>query len=97
MKSVIHNEIERVREFIAKGKAMDRDNCDYTALHYAARTGNEAICEELLENGNADVNAITKGGATPLHRAAMMGKEILMSLSCFSIESLNHVSNFKVI
>lgn len=71
---VIYNEIDRVKDFIAKGSTMDRDNCDYTALHYAARSGNVEICKLLLNEGKADVNAVTKGGATPLHRAAMMGK-----------------------
>lgn len=71
--AAIYNEVDRVREMIGKGKAMERDNCDYTALHYAARNGNEEICKLLLEEGRADVNAITKGGVTPLHRAAMMG------------------------
>lgn len=70
----IYNELERVREFIKKGQAMARDDCDYTALHYAARNGNEQICKVLLEEGKVDVNAVTKAGATALHRAAMMGK-----------------------
>ncbi|XP_023295882.2 ankyrin repeat domain-containing protein 39 [Lucilia cuprina] len=72
--AVIYNEVERVKDFIAKGKTMDRDNCDYTALHYAARNGNVEICKLLLQDGKADINAVTKGGATALHRAAMMGK-----------------------
>lgn len=71
---VIYNERERVHDFIAKGKTMDRDNCNYTALHYAARNGNEEICKMLLNDGKADVNAVTNGGVTPLHRAAMMGE-----------------------
>lgn len=71
--AAIYNEVERVRDFIAKGKTMDRDNCDYTALHYAARNGNEEICKMLLNQGKAEVNAITKGGVSALHRACMMG------------------------
>ncbi|EDX11326.1 GD12144 [Drosophila simulans] len=71
--AAIYNEVERVREFIKKGQSMDRDGCDYTALHYAARNGNEPICKLLLDEGKADVNAVTKAGATALHRAAMMG------------------------
>lgn len=71
---VIYNEVERVKEFVTKGKTMERDNCDYTALHYAARSGNAEICKLLLNEGKADINAVTKGGATALHRAAMMGK-----------------------
>lgn len=52
---------------------MDRDNYNYTALHYAARAGDLEICELLLIEGRAEVNAVTKGGATPLHRASSMG------------------------
>lgn len=52
---------------------MDRDNYDYTALHYAARAGDFEICKMLILEGQAEINAITKGGATPLHRAATMG------------------------
>lgn len=52
---------------------MDRDNYDYTALHYAARAGDFEICEILLLEGRAEVNAVTKGGATALHRAASRG------------------------
>lgn len=66
--------MERVREFIKKGQSMARDDCDYTALHYASRNGNEQICKVLLDEGKADVNAVTKAGATSLHRAAMMGR-----------------------
>lgn len=71
--AAIYNEIDRVQNFIALGKTMDRDNFGYTALHYAARNGNEDICNMLINVGRADVNAATNGGATPLHRAAMMG------------------------
>ncbi|XP_032591708.1 ankyrin repeat domain-containing protein 39 [Drosophila grimshawi] len=71
--AAIYNDVDRVREFIKKGQAMARDDCDYTALHYAARNGNEEICKLLLDEGKVDVNVVTKGGATALHRAAMMG------------------------
>ncbi|XP_022232645.2 ankyrin repeat domain-containing protein 39 [Drosophila obscura] len=71
--AAIYNEVDRVRDFIKKGQAMARDDCDYTALHYAARSGNAQICKLLIDEGNVDVNATTKAGATALHRAAMMG------------------------
>lgn len=71
--AAIHNEVDRIRNFISLGKTMERDNFGYTALHYAARNGNEEICKILINAGLADVNATTNGGATPLHRAAMMG------------------------
>ncbi|KAL5279420.1 ANKRD39 family protein [Megaselia abdita] len=70
--AVIYNEVKKVKDFIASGKAMDKDNTGYTALHYAARSGNEEICG-LLIAGKADVNAATNGGCTSLHRASSMG------------------------
>lgn len=75
--AAIYNEVDRVKEFIKKGQSMARDDCDYTALHYAARNGNEKICKLLIDEGKADVNAVTKAGATALHRAAMMGESIV--------------------
>lgn len=70
--AVIYNEVKKVKEFIENGKTMDKDNTGYTALHYAARSGNEDICRMLIA-GKADVNAATNGGCTSLHRAASMG------------------------
>jgi len=69
---------------------MARDDCDYTALHYAARNGNEQICKLLLEEGKVDVNAVTKAGATALHRAAMMGN--LTSLLLPTIATIISIS-----
>ena len=71
---VIYNEVKRIDEFVRNGHTNDRDNFGYTALHYAARNGNLEICQILIRSGNAEVNAVTKSGATALHRAAMMGK-----------------------
>ncbi|KAH8249780.1 hypothetical protein KR032_012321 [Drosophila birchii] len=80
--AAIYNEVDRVRDFIKKGQSMARDECDYTALHYASRNGNEQICKLLLDEGKADVNAVTKAGATSLHRAAMMGRFINLYKFC---------------
>lgn len=44
----------------------------YTALHYAAYQGNDAIVELLLREG-ADVNALTEEGATAVFLAAQQG------------------------
>jgi len=71
--AAIYNEVDRIKYFISNGKTNERDNFGYTALHYAARNGNKEICELLIKDGRANLNAITKGGATPLHRASMMG------------------------
>lgn len=47
------------------------------ALHYAVRAGHLEVCKILIANG-ANLNAQTNGGATPLHRAAMMGNESIV-------------------
>lgn len=70
--AVVYNDVKKVKEFIENGKTMDKDNTGYTALHYAARSGNEEICRMLIA-GRADVNATTNGGCTSLHRASTMG------------------------
>lgn len=70
--AVIYNDVKKVKEFIENGKAMDKDNTGYTALHYASRSGNEEICRMLLA-AKADVNAATNGGCTSLHRASTQG------------------------
>jgi len=49
-----------------------RNTSRWTALHYAAKTGNKEIAERLLE-ANADANAVRTDGRTPLHTAATYG------------------------
>jgi ankyrin repeat protein len=56
------------------------DGCGRTALHRAARKGNRARIEQLLQQG-ADVEARTrKQGQTPLHIAAAKGHAELLPL-----------------
>ena len=45
---------------------------NWTALHYAAGYGKEAVAAQLLQAG-ASVSAVTNGGSTPLHLAAWNG------------------------
>lgn len=84
--AVIYNDVKKVAKFIEDGKAMARDNTGYTALHYAARSGNEEICRMLI-SAKADVNAATNGGCTSLHRACSMGHLHIVQLL------LNHKAN----
>lgn len=62
----------RLLECVENGDIDKRDNCGYTALHYAARKNRICIVKRLCSFG-ADINARTNGGATALYRAAMMG------------------------
>lgn len=70
--SAIDNDEFKLHSLIAKGHLHDKDKSGYTALHYAARNGHLSICLILLDSG-IGVNETTHGGATALHRAAMMG------------------------
>jgi ankyrin repeat protein len=48
--------------------------------HFAARYGEQALCQLLLQRG-ANPNAATRhGGATPLHRAALAGQQAVLDL-----------------
>lgn len=79
--AALFNEIDRVTKLLDDGTDPNvADNAGYTALHYAARSNNKAICLALIGRG-ANVNAITRAGkATPLHRAASAGHEEIVTL-----------------
>ena len=53
----------------AEIEAVGANNC--TALHLAASFGKEAVAAQLLQAG-ASVSAVTDGGQTPLHVAALV-------------------------
>ena len=55
------------------------DVSNWTALHYAAAYGKEAVAAQLLQAG-ASVSAVTDGGSTPLHLAAYNGKSSIANL-----------------
>lgn len=50
----------------------------FSALHYAARTGDLAIFK-LLADAGADLNSQTNGGVTAFHRAAMQGHDNIVA------------------
>jgi ankyrin repeat protein len=56
-----------------------RDKESETALHFAARSGNQSAVESLIEY-KADVNARTDSGITPLHWAAQNNREEMVDL-----------------
>ncbi|KAF7989412.1 hypothetical protein HCN44_008086 [Aphidius gifuensis] len=75
------DDLERVKNLLSQGtSASEVDSSGYTALHYAARSGNIDICRVLIANG-AQVNSVTRyGRATSLHRAAMRGNDEIVRL-----------------
>jgi len=68
-------DLERMRTLLEE-RQRDVNACDksgYTALHYAARSGKDQICQLLLDR-KAAVNACAgECEATPLHRACIGG------------------------
>ncbi|XP_024080694.1 ankyrin repeat domain-containing protein EMB506, chloroplastic-like isoform X2 [Cimex lectularius] len=84
-KPIWHNamlgEASAVNDQIRRGVNVNQaDPSGYTALHYAAKNGNVAICQALI-NGGAQINIQTQAGnATALHRAAGAGKTEVVKL-----------------
>ena len=71
-----------------------KGNMDYTALHWAAHSGHDELCEALCKEG-ADVNVQTKTGDTPLHLAVFKGKAnvVKVLLAHNAKTSINNSSN----
>lgn len=78
--AAIDNDEAKVKTLITRGHLRDRDNSGYTALHYAARAGHYDMCRILLEAGIGVNERTHGGGATALHRAAMMGRDKIIKL-----------------
>ncbi|XP_046807660.1 ankyrin repeat domain-containing protein SOWAHC isoform X2 [Lucilia cuprina] len=53
-----------------------------TALHWAAKQGNEDVVKLIAGTYKADVNAQTNGGYTPLHIAMQFGRSNIFALLC---------------
>ncbi|TDG50278.1 hypothetical protein AWZ03_003183 [Drosophila navojoa] len=53
---------------------------DLTALHWAAKHGNEDVVKLIAGTYKADVNARTHGGYTPLHLATQFGRHNIFEL-----------------
>ncbi|XP_034658562.1 ankyrin repeat domain-containing protein SOWAHC isoform X2 [Drosophila subobscura] len=51
-----------------------------TALHWAAKHGNEDVVKLIAGTYKADVNAKTNGGYTPLHLATQFGRDNIFEL-----------------
>ncbi|XP_058121127.1 ankyrin repeat domain-containing protein SOWAHC [Anopheles ziemanni] len=54
----------------------------YTALHWAAKHGNEDVIKLVAGKLKADVNARTNGGYTALHIATQFGRNDIFELLC---------------
>ncbi|XP_031634435.1 uncharacterized protein LOC116347836 [Contarinia nasturtii] len=54
----------------------------YTALHWAAKFGNEDVVKLIAGSHKAEVNSKTNGGYSPLHLAVLFGKDNIFELLC---------------
>ena len=75
--------VTRVKEICERspGHAVSQDTYGYTALHYAAKTGDVVMCQFLLSIKGYPLNAVTRSsGTTALHRAAMAGHDGVVSM-----------------
>ncbi|XP_052862189.1 ankyrin repeat domain-containing protein SOWAHB [Anopheles cruzii] len=59
-----------------------QDISTYTALHWAAKHGNEDIIKLVAGKLKADVNSRTNGGYTALHIATQFGRNDIFELLC---------------
>ncbi|XP_069850294.1 ankyrin repeat domain-containing protein SOWAHA-like [Dipodomys merriami] len=79
------------------GLAAKRDfTSGYTALHWAAKSGDREMALQLVEvarrgGARVDVNARSHGGYTPLHLAALHGHEDAAVLLVVSLGAQVHV------
>jgi len=56
------------------------DNDGYTPLHHAACRGDKVITKLLLDVGQADLNAVTFSGSTPMELAAMSKQRSIIEI-----------------
>ena len=63
--------IANIKKDINKEYMLDcKDNCEWTPLHYAARSGHLEIVKTLIEKGKVNIDTINSNGNTALHLAA---------------------------
>ena len=63
----------------------------FCPLHYAAKFGHTDIINQLVRQGNADVESETREGFTALHLATMYDREeaVTALVTLLSIDALN--------
>ena len=72
--SAQNGEITQVRDYMEKGADINAtDSVDRQLIHYAADYGKLDIVEMLVNEYNANINAVDKHGNTPLINAAFEG------------------------
>ncbi len=78
MNAAIAGDVGKLTELVAEHGAalvrLDSDDAEFTALHWAAGSGNcQAVQYLLAPPVSADARAARKNNFTPLHSAAMQG------------------------
>ena len=81
LRSIIKGNDKKVVEILKKNAKLSAeetlDSAQNRLLHKAARYGQNKVVKALIEVCGANPNAINKFDMTPLHHAAVEGKEIL--------------------
>ena len=67
-KAVVTDNLDLVKESLARGASINTNSGGLIALHYAAKDGSYAMCTLLIDEG-ADINAKNRSGVTPLMSA----------------------------
>ena len=69
--------LEAVRWLLEHGARIEGEPRQWTALHYAAYAGHEAVARHLLGRG-ANINARSTNGSSPLMAAVYEGREAMV-------------------
>ena len=73
-------DLARVKAFVQQGTDINtKDEMNWTALYWAASTGQQDVAEYLIAKG-ADVGARAEDSSTPLHKAAKAGDRKIVEL-----------------
>eukprot|EP00960_Hanusia_phi_P029073 747756-Hanusia_phi.AAC.3 len=90
--AVVQNDADLVSELLrSNANVSHRDKKWFCPLHYAAKFGYTDIINNLVRQGNADIESETREGYTALHLATMYDREEAVEalVELLSIDALN--------
>ena len=98
MQAIVMNNLNIIRQFLESGfqknlnkKCLPDEN---TYLHWAVMYSNESMVRLMLEHG-AEVNAVNKFGATPLHECIAKKKVVNEETLVETLEIIETLLSFK--
>jgi ankyrin repeat protein len=85
--AALHNDKEKIQEFLKTGDVNITDDAHSSLLHYAAR-GNSLEVAELLLDNYINLNIVNNKGETPLFEAISRGELAFCKLLCrYNVDS----------